>query len=719
MKTRFYPVYFAFFVILCLPMSLHAQLQEIGLKVNPTLSQPKDHKRADQVPVLKYYLPIGDSITFCPDGDLANPNTDSIIFNTCHGPYQGVFEIGNFCITYQHTGSRSSDIVCLEVCDSNGACKQYEIAFITGPVLTLPFVDDFSTHFPYPDSMRWLDRDVFVNTTLAERPLTVGVATFDGLDPAGSPYGEKAGFSDNLTSAFIDLSGQTEVYFSFFAQPKGVGIKPRTRDSLVVDFRNEQGEWVRVWQMEGLSNDFSISDPAPDFAFNRWIIADSFMHKSFQFRFRNKSKNEGLQELWHVDYIRIGEDDLTRETFRDIAFRYLPTTILDPYSSMPANQFEIKEVRRNIISRLNNLDQVDLTMNDPTLTIKSGNQTLLRRTFIEPVQAWLLPRGASSFDFDMNDQGSTNYEELQSGLFGVIKPGEKHSILSTLNFTRADEILGATSNNLVQQTTRFDNYYSYDDGTAESAIIDRGAPGVRPTVLAMEFHNNAPDQLQGVQIQIPHIEGNSSSQFFNLFVWIDSLDDSPEYVQTGVKVYYPDTYFDTLQGFTTYALVDSNDQKIDLDLPEGQFYIGWEQVDISGQKIPIGYDLNSPAGINFMHFNVGQGWQSGLSSGLRHGSLMIRPVLGAEEVIPTKTNNFTEWKELWLFPNPSEGVVYLDGVAGSAGKIEIFNLLGQLLFETTIQRSIDLSALEPGTYAIKITNLKQQKTTSRLLQIIK
>ncbi|MBK8502506.1 MAG: T9SS type A sorting domain-containing protein [Saprospiraceae bacterium] len=234
----------------------------------------------------------------------------------------------------------------------------------------------------------------------------------------------------------------------------------------------------------------------------------------------------------------------------------------------------------------------------------------------------------------------------------------------------------------------------------------------------MEYHNNTPDQLQGVQIQIPHIEGNSSSQFFNLFVWIDSLDDTPEYLQTGVKVYYTDTYFDTLQGFTTYALLDSNDQKISLDLPEGQFYIGWEQSDISGQKIPIGYDLNSPAGINFLHFNVGQGWQSGRSSGLRHGSLMIRPVLGVEGVIPTKINNFTEWKEIRLFPNPSEGVVYLDGVDGIPGKIEVFNLLGQLLLETTLQKSIDLSILNQGTYAIKITSVKEQKTTSRLLQMI-
>jgi hypothetical protein len=719
MKTSIQPLYLTIIIFFLHFVNLSAQLEEIGLRNNPLLVKHNSHQRSEHGTLMKIYLPVGGSAVFCPKEEMLM-NAAEIRYRICSVESQGSFDLGDTCVSYQHHGTRSTDVVCLEICDSNGLCENYEIAFISGPVLALPFVDDFSADGPYPDTARWLDRDVFVNTTLAERPLTVGVATFDGLDAHGSPYGEGAGFSDNLTSAFMDLSEETEVYFSFFAQPKGVGIKPRDPDSLVVDFRNKEGQWVRVWQMQGLPNDFSINDPAPDFAFNRWIIPDSFLHSSFQFRFRNKSKNEGLQELWHVDYIRVGEDDLTREQFRDIAFRYLPTSVLSPYSGMPAHQFAIGEVRRNIISRLNNLDQVDLTMNDPTITISLEGQTLLRRTFIEPVQAWLLSPGSTSFDFDMNDQGSTNYESLQNALLNALQPGQNYQVRSTLNFTRFDEILGATSNNEVTTTTHFANYYAYDDGTAESAIIDRGSPGVRQTLLAMEFHNNTEDQLQGVQIHIPHIEGNSSTQTFNLYVWIDSLDDDPEFFQPGVKVYYADTYYDTLQGFTTYDLRDSADQKIILPLPAGRFYIGWEQVDISGVKIPIGYDINSPEGINFLYYNVGQGWLSAVSSGLRHGSLMLRPVLGTEEIIPTGTATYNQWDQLLVFPNPSSGRLYLSGdFDPKQGSIELFDLLGRSVLRTSLQHTLDVNALKPGSYLLRAINRRDRLAASHIIQIIK
>ena len=539
----------------------------------------------------------------------------------------------------------------MQVCDTNAVCTDYEIAFVTGPFLTLPFFDDFSTTRPYPDQEFWLDRDVFINNTLATRPLSIGVATFDGLDGSGSPYTGGFGFSDNLTSAFFDLSGETEVYFSFFSQPKGEGIKPRSIDSLVVDFRSPQGAWIRVWQIEGLPNDFSISDPAPDFAYNRLIIPDSFLHDQFQFRFRNRSKNEGLQELWHLDYVRLGKDEVTLESFRDLALQFPPTSLLSPYSSMPSSQFDKPEVRKTIISRVNNLDLVDLTMNDPTFTVTLGNQTLLQRTFIEPVQEWLLSPGLSSFDFDMNDGGSTNYESLQNNLFDALKPGEEYKVVSELRFSRSDEILGAELNNSVTRITEFSNYYAYDDGSAESAIIDRGSSGVKPTQLAVEYHNNVDDILQGVQLHIPHIEGNSSSLFFNLYVWIDSLSEEAAFTQNGVRVYYADSYFDTLGGFTTYDLRDSSGQKISIPIPAGKFYIGWQQIDISGTKIPIGYDLNSPAGLDFLYFNVGQGWlNAGTSSGLRRGSLMVRPVMGNEEVIATSTRTFSAWHNLMVYP---------------------------------------------------------------------
>ncbi|MCB0664608.1 MAG: T9SS type A sorting domain-containing protein [Saprospiraceae bacterium] len=700
--------------------TVSAQPGEIGLVRNPAIpAAPPVHKRSVQGKPCKVFVPLGAAATFCPDEDMLGSNTAEINYTQCNA-IQGTLEIADTCVTYQHSGGSTTDIVCLEICDSNGLCNEYEIAFISGPRINLPFFDDFSSTQIYPDPGRWLDRDVFVNSTLAERPLTVGVATFDGLNENGNPYGEREGFSDDLTSAFMDLSSETEVYFSFFAQPRGVGIKPRIKDSLVVDFRNQAGEWVRVWQMEGLPNSYPLINPAPDFAYNRIAVADSFLHANFQFRFRNKSKNEGLQELWHVDYVRLGSDELTQDQFRDIAFRYLPTPILDPYSSMPSNQFRIGEVRRNIISHLNNLDQVNLTMNDPTLTIAHEGQTLLRRTFIEPVDLWLLTPGATSFDFDMNDQGSNNYESLQTALFDLLNPGEDYQISSQLNFDRGDEIIGGNSNNQVVRSTYFSNYYAYDDGTAESALIDRGETGVATTTFAVEFHNNIPDELQGLQLHIPHIEGNSSNQLFNLYVWIDSLDDEPEWKQVAAKVYYADTYYDTLQGFTTYAFLDSNDQKISIPIPEGKFYVGWEQIDISGVKIPVGFDLNSPAGINFFFYNVGQGWVNGANSGLRQGSLMVRPVMGSESVIPTDTKSYENWEELTVFPNPSREIIYLNGLDNNPeGVIQVYDLTGRSVLQQALESSVDVRNIQAGIYLLKVINFTDHKLSAQLIEIVK
>lgn len=716
MKTRGFLL--VLLMIFC-AVGVSAQPEEVPLERNPALSVRQSHKRSVPGKPVKVFLPVGTSVTYCPDAEMLGNNPAQINYDACFD-LQGGFDTSGQCIVYEHNGSRTTDVICLEICDSNGLCSEYEISFISGPKVGLPFFDDFSSTRIYPDTNRWLDRDVFINTTLAERPLTVGIATFDGLNERGNPYGEREGFSDDLTSAFMDLSTEGELYFSFFVQPRGVGIKPRIKDSLVVDFRNEDGDWVRVWQMEGLPNSYSQLTPAPDFAYTRIALADSFLHANFQFRFRNKSKNEGLQELWHVDYVRLGSGELTQNQFRDIAFRYLPTSILRPYSSMPSNQFRIGEVRRNIISDVNNLDQVNLTMNDPTAIISFEGQTLLRRTFIEPVDLWLLTPGVTSFDFDMNDQGSSNYENLQTALFDVLNPGQNYGISYQLNFERGDEIIGGNSNNQVQRTTYFSNYYAYDDGTAESALISRGETGVASTTFAVEFHNNEPDQLQGIQLHIPHIEGNSSNQLFNLYVWIDSLDDEPEWKQIAAKVYYADNFYDTLQGFTTYAILDSIDQKISLPVPEGKFYVGWEQIDISGVKIPVGYDLNSPDGINFFYYNVGQGWVNGSMTGLRRGSLMIRPVMGSESVIPTDIKGYQTWDELRLYPNPASDMVYLEGSWGNqVGKIQIFDLTGRQIHEQPLAGAVDVSSIQAGVYLFKVVNLTGRKQTTQLIEILK
>src|ERR1035437_3447726 len=71
-------------------------------------------------------------------------------------------------------------------------------------------LDDFSYAGPYPDTALWLDNEVFINRGFAKAPITLGVATFDGLNANGYPYNFLASPTsslpaDSLTSKPINL----------------------------------------------------------------------------------------------------------------------------------------------------------------------------------------------------------------------------------------------------------------------------------------------------------------------------------------------------------------------------------------------------------------------------------------------------------------------------------------------------------------------------------
>ena len=53
--------------------------------------------------------------------------------------------------------------------------------------LSLPFFDDFSYNYNYPNPNLWINNDAFINSTLCFNPINNGVATLDGLDSLGNP----------------------------------------------------------------------------------------------------------------------------------------------------------------------------------------------------------------------------------------------------------------------------------------------------------------------------------------------------------------------------------------------------------------------------------------------------------------------------------------------------------------------------------------------------
>jgi len=54
--------------------------------------------------------------------------------------------------------------------------------------LELPFFDDFSASYMYPDSSKWSDKYAYINNSCAKNPISIGVATLDALDQYGRIY---------------------------------------------------------------------------------------------------------------------------------------------------------------------------------------------------------------------------------------------------------------------------------------------------------------------------------------------------------------------------------------------------------------------------------------------------------------------------------------------------------------------------------------------------
>lgn len=84
---------------------------------------------------------------------------------------------------------------------------------------TLPFFDDFSYSFQsaYATPNHWIDSSVYINSTFAVAPITLGVATFDGLNHKGYPYNlyaatNSSGNADFLTSRPINIQKRVIKY---------------------------------------------------------------------------------------------------------------------------------------------------------------------------------------------------------------------------------------------------------------------------------------------------------------------------------------------------------------------------------------------------------------------------------------------------------------------------------------------------------------------------
>ena len=541
-------------------------------------------------------------------------------------------------------------------------------------ILTLPFIDDFSYNSFYIDDNLWQESSVFVNRTYPINPPTIGVATFDGLDGYGFPRDisqvSNSLPSDTLQSKPIDISMSSNVYLMFYFQSKGIGDTPEISDTLCLELLNDTLGWEIVW--------YSVSDTSMT-NFKRIvqiIDAPRFIHDEFQFRFRNYATVSGNFDHWHLDYVKLDNFNSTSDTLflDDVSFLYNSPSILKRYSRMPLNHF-IGNENDEIV------DSIDVLLRNNNASINVDYQynvfedNILLETFPSSGSGW---RNYSIYDFDSIGNFSHNPRV-------TLNPNTYSSLQTDSTIFTIQHIIQTSSsdnrnNDTLYHFQDFYNYFSYDDGTPESAygINSNGAK------LAYEFKLNRPDTLRAIQMYFPKMSDTVNHIPFKLTVWSEIFGSEAIVYQKEVFPVHTNN-----NKFYTYY-IDS------LFQITGTFYIGWIQN--SADLLNIGLDKNFSAN-DYMYYNIGSGW---LNSSF-NGSWMIRPIVSEKKIL----SNVEEFNfNSIIYPNPALESLFIES-NNLISSISIYNTQGYLINHFKINNFIEeisVSNFLPGMYILTISN---------------
>ena len=647
----------------------------------------------------------------CLDSDLLPGALSCNIFYSCPDNSYNNELASNTWMTYDEPTScfkytaglgAGTDTICAILCDEFAVCDYYKVPLeVQSYNLDIPFFDDFSdSNQPYTSSDRWLTKDGFVNNTMAENPPSVGIVTLDGLDHTGTPYLE-SGEADYLTSRGLNLAGlnNQDVSLRFFYTRKGNGLYPNEQDSLRVQFKEQNGNWVTQWVRGGFDSNTPIGI-SPPFEFQSLNVPEDFRYDGFQFRFVNEVSPAGVYDLWHIDYVRLAASEAFNSVFDDVAFVDIPNSLILEYEHMPWKHF-LADINQQIVVQelesvfFNHYEIPQNPANDSDILLTertTGTSIPLNLNVIDAVN--VEPGIFSFFGQELSvDRVSNIINSINSQLSNL----DKAELELTYTFNLQNEI---TENDEVSRIHRFDNYFAYDDGTAERQIYLENPQTDNPS-FALEFESKIEDTLKAVQFHFPHINGNIENQLFSIHIYLDELSNEPAQSLEFISPIYANSYFDTLQGFTTYLLKDIFGQEAGIPLEAGQkFYIGFQQLSSTNFGVPIGLDINRDVSSK-IYVNIWGDWVN--QEGLIQGSPMIRALVGNEDIIPTNTREEEVTYELNVYPNPTTGFlnIDMDNVPDNS-LIRIFDQLGNQVKILDLQPQINIEELPQGMYFLNV-----------------
>ncbi|MBL7895138.1 MAG: T9SS type A sorting domain-containing protein [Bacteroidia bacterium] len=591
------------------------------------------------------------------------------------------------------------------------AQKNNSLQKVTALYDTLPFFEDFyyASRSIYPSGTHWTDSSVYVNTGFAIAPPSIGVATFDGLNRKGYPYNLTAqpvvsAAADTLTSRPISLGVQSSYTYSaadslaltFLYQRGGFGENPEVNDSLIVDFYKplypvvtgtvtNYGAWFRVWSTKG-----SNSLPGNDTMFKRAFIRikdTAYFHNGFKFRFRNKATTSGSVDHWNVDYINLKKNYLRTDTVYDeVALGYMPRPILKNYSALPYYQYQSTEmgtkfsnfIRNNAVGVVKNTNYEYAIMDENYSVLHTFGGSSSNAGNVNP----FVTRGWDSVA--THKSPPVNY---------TISPFSDSSRIYVRHIINSNPDVWKY-NDTIYQKFELNNYYAYDDGSAEAGYY-LNTYGAK---LALRFTLNVTDTLHGLDIYFnPITQGNLiQATTYRMYLWSDG-GGSPGTVIRRDSVAYP-----------KYLQIGHNQMPryfytTPIILNPGTYYCGIVQT--TNQQLNIGFDRNFDHK-DALYYDVSGFWQQSAIP----GSIMIHPIVGpsARALVGIKETENKKESSVKIYPNPTSDKLFIETKninECNDCKIELYSVLGNKLNEEELGngvKEIALSEYAAGMYFIVI-----------------
>src|SRR5690606_5982800 len=145
------------------------------------------------------------------------------------------------------------------------------------------------------------------------------------------------------------------------------------------------------------------------------------------------------------------------------------------------------------------------------------------------------------------------------------------------------------NNNIYSKKIQFNNYFAYDDGTAEGGYgLDYGSLPAGPGYASIKYYSYKPDTLRGISVFFNQSVADVRFKQFQLCVWTKLSEPPATNTNNDVLVKMleiPTTlHADSINGFVHFIFDTA------VALPVGDFYIGWMQS--TPYILNVGYDNN-------------------------------------------------------------------------------------------------------------------------------